>query len=260
MAERVVHHLEAVEVQYDDGERLTLPVGKRNALTDAIVHQDPVRKTGEHIVRRQMAQLLVRGFESMRPRGDHFLESFDLMAHHAFILPFARQCVGRLHDLDGLKGLLDHQQLIGIVQPGYHVGPVAVGVGGADHDLHVRVDGPKMFDRFQPVPARRHAHIHESHRIGPPLIEGLLDFSDAFLALICRVDLEAAIQGGRRRFAEEREFGRGQAVRVVDVGTEHLAEIGVNCRVVVDDEDASVDAGGDFRHKQSPELLTVSRE
>ncbi|MGA2709365.1 MAG: hypothetical protein ABSF86_13300, partial [Steroidobacteraceae bacterium] len=66
-------------------------------------------------MRRQMAQLLVGGLEALRAGGDHLLESLELVAHDAFVLPLASQSVCALHDLDGLEWLFYHQQLVGVI-------------------------------------------------------------------------------------------------------------------------------------------------
>ena len=161
MAERVVDELEAIEVEHQDGELLAVVLGVHHGLVETIVEQDAIGQSGERIVRRQVAQLVVRHFEAHGADRDHVLERLQLAAHHLLVVPLARQRARTLQDFDGLERLLQDQEFVRVAQPLEEVGPVIVRVRGADHHLHVRIGLPQVFDGLEPVPTRRHAHVDE---------------------------------------------------------------------------------------------------
>jgi len=89
------------------------------------------------------------------------------------------------------------------------------------------------------IPARRHADIHERHRVGPAFSHGAPDHFETLLALVGGLQLEADVLARRHRLAEERGFHIEGFVGGVLAG-EDLFEIAVNGAVVVNDEDAEV--------------------
>ena len=161
MAERVVDELEAVEIQHRHGELMRLTVRLGNRLSDAVIEQQTVGQSGERVVRGEVPQLSVRRLESAGAIGDDPLEALDVALECACVLPLAAQRARGLQDLDGLERLLDDDELVGVPESRQELHPVVVAVGRADHDLDFGVDLPEVFDRFQPVPAGWHTHVHE---------------------------------------------------------------------------------------------------
>jgi len=105
--------------------------------------------------------------------------------------PFLRERMRQLKDLHGLKRLLEDEQVVGVAQPARHVIPRIVRVGRADDRLEFGRTLPDAFQRFDAVPARRHAHIHEGQRIGIPLVQRFLHHLQRFLALVGGVKSES---------------------------------------------------------------------
>src|ERR1700722_1741483 len=241
VSERIVHQFEAVEVPQIAGESLALPFGKDDGLADAVVHQNSVRQPREGIVGGQMPQLLVGGLEALRARIHDLFERLDFAPHDALVLPLAGQGIRALQDLDGLERLLDHQQLVGVVQACDQIRPVVVGVRRTYDDLHVGVDGPKTLDGLQTVPAGRHAHVDKGHRVGSALIQCLLLSRAPFLTLKRGIYLEAQIDGRRRLLTQQGELGGGELHGVVRVAADDLAKVAVDVAVVVDDQDSPID-------------------
>ena len=60
MAERVVHHLEAVEIDEHQCHQAAVAARLADRLMQAVLHQDPVRQPGEHVVLRQIFGALLR--------------------------------------------------------------------------------------------------------------------------------------------------------------------------------------------------------
>jgi len=127
--ERVVDHLEAVEIEHGDGEDVTVTLRVSHCLRQAIVQQYPIRQTREGVVAREVPQLLVGGFQPLGARLDDVLQVLELAAQGPLVLPFARQRVGALQHLDRLERFLDHQQLVGMIETRYHLRPVVVRMG-----------------------------------------------------------------------------------------------------------------------------------
>ena len=102
-----------------------------------------------------------------------------------------------------------------------------------------------MLDRLEAIPTGRHAHIDDRHRIGASLLERGRRLLDAFPALVGRVDLELRTNALRRGFAKKARLEDAERVLggVLGVRSQHLAKIGMNRRVVVDDEDAPIHGG-----------------
>ena len=106
-----------------------MAIRMHDGLTDPVVHQHAVRQSGECIVCGQVPQLFVGHLETLRPGTNDLLQSLDLPAYDAFVLPFASQCVGALHDFDRLEWFFHDEQLVGMVQARDNVGLVVVGMG-----------------------------------------------------------------------------------------------------------------------------------
>jgi hypothetical protein len=114
-------------------------------------------------------------------------------------------------------------------------------VRGADDDLDVRIHGPQAFDRLQPVPARRHAHVDEGECKGAAALDGAFDHAETLLALQGEVQLERRMQPGRGAVAEQDSFGFRHGRVAAAFVREDLLEILVDRRIVVDDQDAAID-------------------
>ena len=142
MPQGVVHQLESIEVAYQQGEGSAVAIGVRHRLGEPVVEQHAVWKSRERIVSGQMPQLAVRGFQSPRSQRDHLLEAFHLIAHQALVLPLSSQRGRTLQHFDGFGGFAQHQQLVRVLQAVHDLGPIVVGVRGADHHLHVGIRRP----------------------------------------------------------------------------------------------------------------------
>ncbi len=64
MAERIVDHLEAVQIDHQHGDTAFAPLGIRDRLRQAVVEQQTIRQLGERIVRREMLQAGVGIFQA----------------------------------------------------------------------------------------------------------------------------------------------------------------------------------------------------
>ncbi|MNF74838.1 hypothetical protein D3C84_568810 [compost metagenome] len=102
-------------------------------------------------------------------------------------LPLGGQRAGHLADFDGIERFLENQQAVAEFQALVDVVPGIVGIGGAERHLQLRIDLPQPFDGFQAVPARRHAHVDEGHRIRQVVGQGRLDLVQCFKALKRRI-------------------------------------------------------------------------
>ena len=208
--ERIVDDLETVEIEHGDCEDVAVALRVRHRLCQAIIQQYPIRQTRQGVVACQVPQLLVGGFQPLGAGLHDMLQVLDLAAQGPLIVPLACQRVGALQHLDRLERLLDHQQLVGMIQTRYHLRPVVVRVRRADDHLHVRVDLPQALNGLQAVPTRRHAHIDERHRVGLILLERLLHACHTLLTLQGRVDLESRARRGCERLAQQQALGRQQ--------------------------------------------------
>ena len=74
-----------------------------------------------------------------------------------------RQGGGQLSDFDRLKRFSQNKQFVGVMESMKDVFPIMIGVGRANDHLQMRVEAPEVLDRFYPIPAWWHAHIHECH-------------------------------------------------------------------------------------------------
>ena len=94
------------------------------------------------VVACQVAQLLVGRLQPLGAGLDDMFQMLDLAPQDPLVLPFARQCVGTLQHLDRFKRLLDHQQLVGMIETRDYLRPVIVRMGRANDNLDVRVELP----------------------------------------------------------------------------------------------------------------------
>ncbi len=260
VSQGIVDELEAVEIANQQRKRAHVAVGMRDGLLQAVVQQDAIRQARQCIVGGQMPQLLIRGFQAARARRDHLFEAQHMLSDQLVVFPFAAQRRGALQNLDRFGGFAQHQQLVGVAEPLHHLGPVVVGMGRTDDHLHVGIRRPQALDGFQAVPARRHAHVDERHRIRTTLGERLVHHRDAFLALMRRVDVE--VRPRRRGYvvAEQicfQHIERGLR-RVLGLGAQDLAKIRMNGRIVVDDQNAPVAERSGVRHGRPPRGLQGS--
>ena len=80
------------------------------------------------------------------------------------------------------------------------------------------------------------------HKAGLP--ECLLHSLDPLLALRGGVDFKAVTHARGQTLAEQRQFGRRQCAGLIVSAADDFAEITVDVRVVVDDQDAPIDRAG----------------
>ncbi len=104
--------------------------------------------------------------------------------------------------------------------------------------MQVGVDVPQLFDGFQAVPTRRHAHVDEHQGVGGVGGQGLVHQFQGFLALIGGIQHKGLAH--RRSVAEQGFFNAVQGGVVVGVDAQDLAEVRVDRRRVIDDQDASI--------------------
>src|SRR5437667_12009640 len=117
-----------------------------------------------------------------------------------------------LQELDVIESLFENDESVGLADFPYHLFPGVIGVGGANYHLQGRVRFPDAVNGFHAVPAWRHAHIDESQRVGPALLNGPLHLLQTFLALVGRIDLEAGLVGLLRGVAEKQGFGADKSL------------------------------------------------
>ena len=110
----------------------------------SLAASSPMVRTRDHV------------FERLRPGGARTCSSCHLRVS---ALAHCRTSMGS-------KGFFRTSSLSEWPEPLDEIRPVVVRVRRADHDLHVRIDRPQMFDGLEPVPARGHAHVDEGEREG----------------------------------------------------------------------------------------------
>src|SRR5437667_4049300 len=106
-----------------------------------------------------------------------------------------------------------------------HLGPVVIGVRRADDGLAVRIELPQAEKRLQAVPAGRHAHVDERHRVGALLLERVPDPRPALLPLERGVDLECRARDAWGRFTEQQPLGRQELRAALGIAAEDLTEV-----------------------------------
>jgi hypothetical protein len=161
--------------------------------------------------------------------------------------PLGGEGVHHLADLDPVERLAQDEQAVRGRQLGHDLRPAVIGEGRADDDLDIGVHAPDVRDGLDAVPAGRHAHVDEGHRVGAARGLGRLHQLEAFLSLVRGIDLELhpARVGGRlveEVGLESRELGAATGAAEV----KDLLHVLVDRLVVIDDEDAGIhqDIGG----------------
>ena len=128
MAERVIDELEAIEIADEERKPATIPVGVRHRLVQPVLEQHAVRQPRQRIVGREVPELAVGDLEAARPCDDDLLKALDLAAHQLFVVPLVAERRRALQYLDGLRGLAQHEQPVGVAEPFDDLHPVVVGV------------------------------------------------------------------------------------------------------------------------------------
>ena len=190
VSQRVVHQLEAVQIANHERKRTAVAIGVRHGLLETVIEQHAIRQTRERVVSREVPQLAGRGLEPSSAHIDDLLELKHVVAHQALVVPLAGERRRALQNFYRLGGFSQNQKLVRVLQPLDDFRPIVIGVRGADDDVHVRIDLPEVLDGFQSIPAGRHAHIDERHGVRTSLLACQARHLDAFLALVCGVDLE----------------------------------------------------------------------
>ena len=93
-----------------------------------------------------------------------------------------------------------------------------------------------MFQRFDTIPARGHAHIHEGHGVRVVLLDGLLHESQCFLALIRGIQAECGALNPSVVPAKQRFLDVFKVPSRFGVGAEDLIEITMDRRVIIHDQ------------------------
>src|SRR5438067_509115 len=119
-----------------------------------------------------------------------------------------------------------------------------IGVSSADDDLQSGVNLPEAANGFQAIPSRWHPHIDEGHRVRLICCQGLFYLGKGFLALKRGFQFEGEARELWFRSPEEslRFLIDGRSGRIVC--HQDLAEVLVDGRVVVNDENASIEWQG----------------
>ena len=180
--------------------------------------------------------------EALLGRRQLFIELFQLQYMQAGLeieLPLFSQGVGQLLHLHVVERLFQHQQAVRLADLGAHLLPGIIRVSGADDDLKFRIDLPDAGDGFHAVPAGRHAHIDEGHRVRPLVGQGFFHHRQSLLSLKGGIQFETDLFG-RLLFVKQRRFEVPPGGSPGGAGAQDVAEILMNARIVVDDQDAAV--------------------
>lgn len=170
--------------------------------------------------------------------ADDFFELVEMMTHLAGELPFFGERGDELERFDIVERFLEDEEPVGEAEFLKHLVARVIGVGGADDDLEIGIDGPDAGGGLDAVPAGRHANVHEHHGVGTVLLEGTADEHDGFLALESGIELEVG-QGGQRLAGRAEEGGLVVGERTIaGFAAEDFSEVVVDGRAVIDDEDA----------------------
>ncbi len=163
MPQAVVDHLEAVQVQEQDGHLPVPAPGHVQGVGDAVLQQGAVGQAGEQVVVGDVLQLGLgaAALGDVQAQGKEVLH-LSLAVAHGVAMPF-------------------HQQAFAI--PGHHVALVLDGVAGAQHVLEHRVQGLLLVCGYAQVregavahlPGRavqgaQHGRVHHAHPV--PGVDG----------------------------------------------------------------------------------------
>ncbi len=177
-------------------------------------------------------------FQFSGARAHQLLQVVEIGLGLAGQAPLFRQCNGQLLDLNVVEGLFEHQQLVAALQAAGDVLQRVFGGGGAEDDFQGGVRLPEMADGFDAVPAGRRAHIYKGQGVRAALRGGARHLLQALRALPRAIQIEArqdkagSGRGGRFRLHP----GPLAGLRVV--GRQNLAELLVDVRVFVNNQDA----------------------
>src|SRR6202140_1491677 len=147
-----------------------------------------------------------------------------------------------------------------MIETRYYLGPVVVRMRRANDNLDVRVELPQALNGLQAVPARRHAHIDECHRVRLLLLERLLDPRHTLLTLQGRVDLESRARRGPGRLAQQQALGLQQLATAAGVAAQDLQKVLVDRLVVIHHEHSRSEVQGVTSHVYSQEVSGEVRE
>src|SRR5262249_15720506 len=119
--------------------------------------------------------------------------------------------------------------------------PGIIRVGRTNDHLQIRKLLPNARDRFDSVPAGRHAYVNEGDRIWFPAGGRRADFFQSFLALEGGAYLKGPWARRVRCFPKESRFVRFKACGELSIRrVQDFPEVFMNRRIVVDDENASI--------------------
>ena len=189
------------------------------------------------------------GLQLLRALLHAFFEIFEMRFGLDQQARFFRERNGELQHLDDVEGLFENEHAVARLDLLLHLTPRTVGIGGANDDLHVRADLPDLPGGFDPVPARRHAHIHESHGIGVALRQRTFDHLQPLLPLGGGVDREGLRLTCGDGGAKQRGFSRLQGIIDRLGRCQNFAEVVMNRPIVVDDENPPVQGCGGRVHQ-----------
>src|SRR5256885_10782626 len=113
---------------------------------------------------------------------------------------------------------------------------------------------PQALNGLEAVPARRHAHIDERHRVRLILLERLLHALHTLLTLQGRVDPESRARRGCDRLAQQQALGRQQLGTGAAVAAQDLQEVLADRAVVIHHEHAPWGGQGVASHVNSREV------
>ena len=134
----------------------------------------------------------------------HPFEVFEFAFGLLIKTPLLGEGAGELQNLDVVERFFEDHQPVGVAKLLHHLLPRIIRIGGADHDLEVRVFLPDPRNGFDAIPAGRHSDIDEGHGIGAFLFQGALDQGQPFLALERRVEFKNRMAGsGQGSVAEQ---------------------------------------------------------
>ncbi len=255
VAVRIVDAFEVVEIQEQERGATPVTAGASHGGRDPIVQQDPVREVRQRVVSGQMLELTGAVTNVLL---EHRHLPLDLPCEQ----PLVAEGVRQLHYLDGIEGLLEHQEPVARAQSLGHFAPRVVTVGGADHDLEVWIDLPHPSDGAHAVEPGRHANVHEGYRVGVPSGRRTRHLLDALQALVGGVDSKREpILPWRapRLIGEELGFEVRELAVTGAHAREDLFEVVVNRRIVVDDQDADGGSCVSWTHCISSSALGYDR-
>ena len=196
-----------------------------------------------------LQKLFVGPLQLMGALADHAIQFLQIARGLPAQAPFFRQGIGQLEDFDHVKGLFEDDHPVGRTQTPGHLVPRVVGIGGADDDLQVRIGFQQAGGGFDPIPARRHAHIHKGQRKRAAGIHRLLGRGQSFLSLIGRGQFEFQPFPRPGIGAEQILRRLCQLGVLLLAAAQNFSEIGVDGAVVINDENAAVGGNGGRGHE-----------